>query len=140
MIKRFLLLDDDPSLHEFRVRSFQHVRGNWASYIHVPVSNNIHILQETISESFRRFGIEAKPITQPHVSLSKVVVLQYLWIDGCVANLRRSVGSFPEFGLAWKNELSAFVNEDRTRTFVGLATAQSSSKNLSRIVKQVNQC
>jgi len=29
-------LQDDPSLHEGRIRSFAHERGNWASLIYIP--------------------------------------------------------------------------------------------------------
>ena len=35
---------DDPALHEGRIRSFAHERGNWASYIYIPCELSlIHI-------------------------------------------------------------------------------------------------
>ena len=30
--------EDDPALHDFRIRSFAHVRGNWATYLFIDTS------------------------------------------------------------------------------------------------------
>nr|CAI5867985.1 unnamed protein product [Callosobruchus analis] len=27
---------DDPAIHDGRIRTFEHVRGNWASYAYIP--------------------------------------------------------------------------------------------------------
>ena len=32
---------DDPALHDFRVRSFPHVRGNWATYVFIQPTFNL---------------------------------------------------------------------------------------------------
>lgn len=114
------------------------MRGNWASYLYAPV-DSLHVLQEVLADTFRKFGIDAKIIPRPHVSLSKVVTLQHHWIEDCVSNFRKRLSDFSEFGVSWESRLTCFVNEDKTRTFLGLAVSEASASNLSRIVAKVDQ-
>ena len=93
---------DDPSLHDNRLRSFPHVRGNWASYIFInpkteidfsPVQNSIlKFLQQNNPE------LECKAIDEPHLSISRVFTLQYHWISsfvqGLQTRLKNNVKSF----------------------------------------------
>ncbi len=77
-------------------------------------------------------------IPKPHVSLSKVVVLQHLWIEGCVSNLRKACSPFSEFDLSWNCKLVCFLNEEKTRTFLGLAVNDSTGRTLSEIVSKID--
>jgi hypothetical protein len=66
------------------------------------------------------------------------VALQHLWIDGCVANLRNVCRQFPVFEIAWKNKLVCFLNDDKTRTFLGLSANEATSNILSKVVGKVD--
>jgi hypothetical protein len=100
--------------------------------------NNLPNLQDDLLKTFHKFGHDAKLILQPHISLSKVVTLQHLWIQGFVSNLRKVLSHFPEFDLSWKNKLACFLNEDKTRTFIGLVVSEASSKKLLQIAGKID--
>jgi hypothetical protein len=122
---------DDPSIHDYRVRSFAHVRGNWASYIFIDLSKIefLHI-QKSILDTIET----AKAIDNPHLSLSRVVTLQYHWIkdftSGLQARLRNQLGPF---AVQFVPKLKLLVNEEATRTFITL-TVQG-NKHLERVVQ-----
>ena len=88
--------------------------------------------------TFHKTGLDVKLIPKPHVSLSKVVVLQHLWIEGCVSNLRKSCCLFSEFDLSWNCKLVCFLNEEKTRTFLGLAVNDPTARTLSEIVGKID--
>lgn len=135
---KILQPDDDPSHHEFRVRAFPHVRGNWATYVYAPVLN-MEQLQENLIKTFNKFGLDPKAISDPHVSLSKVANLQFLWIEEFVSNLRKGCCLFPEFELSWKNGLFCVVNEQKTRTFVGLECSSYTTGVMSKLVNKIDK-
>ena len=37
--------EDDPSSHQGRIRTFAHLRGNWATYVYVPCKYKIQTLK-----------------------------------------------------------------------------------------------
>lgn len=72
---------NDSSKHEGRIRSFKHERGNWATYVHIPVKNNILEDIQDICLTVLEEKYNFKPSTEMHISLSKTVVLQYHFIE-----------------------------------------------------------
>ena len=83
---------DDPSLHDNRIRSFPHVRGNWASYIFIDPKNEIDFgpLQSSILKFLaeNHSSLECKTINGPHLSVSRVFTLQFHWISSFVQELQ----------------------------------------------------
>lgn len=76
---------DDPEAHQGRTRSFAHVRGNWATHIHVDIAAvacSPEWQEEMARELSKRLAadgvvqVKMESVTDPHVSLSKVVVLK----------------------------------------------------------------
>ena len=41
-------VSDDPSLHDYRIRSFPHVRGNWATYAFIKTEQDWSQLQSRL--------------------------------------------------------------------------------------------
>ena len=83
---------DDPSLHDNRIRSFPHVRGNWASYIFIDPQKEIDFgpLQSSILKFLaeNHSTLECKTIKGPHLSVSRVFTLQFHWISSFVQELQ----------------------------------------------------
>lgn len=78
---------DDPSLHQGRIRSFKHERGNWATYVYISASlNQFEDIQDVCLAQLSN-KCELKAPADLHISLSKTVVLQYHFIDSFVKNL-----------------------------------------------------
>lgn len=98
---------DEPSLHEGRVRGFKHERGNWATYVFVPISGDLlEDLQESCLAQISKLT-DFKTCAEFHISLSKTIVLQYHLIDafvecleGAIQNCQRYVVKF-NLLLAW---------------------------------------
>ncbi|XP_011408967.2 PREDICTED: U6 snRNA phosphodiesterase-like [Amphimedon queenslandica] len=77
--------------HDGRKRSFAHVRGNWPTYIYIPITfpdgfNNV-------MESFlKKSSQDVIPFqSQFHLSLSRTVPIQYHWIQPLTASLMESI-------------------------------------------------
>ena len=83
---------DDPSLHDNRIRSFPHVRGNWASYIFIDPKKEIDFgpLQNSILKFLaeNHSSLECKTINGPHLSVSRVFTLQFHWISSFIQELQ----------------------------------------------------
>ena len=125
---------DDPSLHDFRVRSFPHVRGNWASYAYIKTDLDWSPLQKLLKHCLAKQDIVAKDIPEPHLSVSKVVTLQHHWIQPFVQSFQTKLKSrVVPFNLSLGSKIKVLVNEDFTRTFITLEV--QNSKSLREIVK-----
>lgn len=83
---------DDPEQHGGRVRSFPHVRGNWASYIYVTYCESQTVLDiiNKITHLLSEIG-SFKKCENNHISLSKTFVLKYHWIKTFVDELQTSI-------------------------------------------------
>lgn len=82
--------------------------------------------------------LELKRLDNFHVSLSRVVVLKYHWINGFVESVRNIAANSVSFPLTLQG-LSVFVNDDKTRTFVAVDVLLG-QENLSYIVDQLDDC
>ena len=108
-------VEDDPGLHDNRVRSFAHVRGNWASYIYLETID-LQDLQKSIILALEPV-IDLTPISDPHLSLSRVFTLQHHLIPHFTGGLRDNLKALKDFSLSFDG-IKTFVNEEKTRTFV----------------------
>lgn len=82
---------DDPNRHEGRLRSFKHERGNWATYVYIPLSVELFDeLQDHCIEQFKD-NIDFKKLSSIHISLSKTIVLPYHQIEPFVGCLEQAL-------------------------------------------------
>ncbi|XP_039300544.1 U6 snRNA phosphodiesterase-like isoform X2 [Nilaparvata lugens] len=131
--------EDNPLLHDGRVRSFPHVRGNWSTLVYIAYEHN-DVLDEFITNLKLTLGdkINLRQIDNLHISLSKTVVLLYHWINTLVESLQLQFQTYPRFTLQF-GELEVFCNETETRTFIGM-NILAGNEELLNLVKMVDSC
>ncbi|CAG0882383.1 unnamed protein product [Cyprideis torosa] len=130
---------NDDDRHGGRVRTFPHERGNWASFVFIPIPTTPAV-QELREALCKRSAGVLKPCDEPlHLSLSRTVVLRHPWIQPLAEALRTRLSSVPSFDLSLDLETpSVLVNEEGTRTFVTLeATARR--RPLEAVVQFVDE-
>jgi len=123
---------DDPALHEGRSRSFAHQANSWATYIYLDVK--AFDLEDARDLLLKELDLELIP--NPHLSLSKVVSLRHHWLPPLTASLQNSLSHERKFYLGL-DKLQVYVNEECSRTFVGL-TAGAGWGQLTRPTKKVD--
>eukprot|EP00094_Tigriopus_californicus_P009868 TCALIF_09515-PA protein Name:"Similar to Usb1 U6 snRNA phosphodiesterase (Rattus norvegicus)" AED:0.03 eAED:0.03 QI:0/0/0/0.5/1/1/2/0/260 len=121
-------VQDDPNLHQGRIRSFPHVKGNWATYVYVSglegTLSDIELLQHDLQMVCAELPIKLEQIEDPHLSLSRVVTIKYDWIQPLMSSLKRSLAPFPRFKIKFM-DIYILLNEEKTRTFICLGLDQS---------------
>ena len=133
--------EDDPSLHENRVRSFPHIRGNWASFIFIDPLKQIDFnpltksILKFLSSSQNSSKVEYKAFSeQHHLSVSRVFTLQHHWISSFIQSFQTKLKNFVKpITLSLAPKVDILVNEDFSRTFITVAIAEH--KGLTDIVQ-----
>ena len=129
------------NIHDKRVRSFAHTRGNWATSVFVKVPT--HVFTDELSEIQQWLASKVKELlktkeinssktvrtesfekvhleVEPHISLTKVgVILQLHWIQPFVSSLRTAFSGMRTFYVKF-GDVQIFLNEAKTRIFIGL--------------------
>lgn len=84
---------DNPALHGGRIRSFKHERGNWATFVHIPIVTCADQIEEFQLEAIEKLAphIALQANDSLHLSLSKTVVLQYHQIDEFSRSLQHAL-------------------------------------------------
>lgn len=82
---------DNPAHHGGRIRSFPHERNSWATLVYIPFKNNLTLLHTALKEELSALGIEFEVILEPHLSLSKTLVIPHHWIEPLVDTLGKSL-------------------------------------------------
>ncbi|KAL7229378.1 hypothetical protein ACSBR2_007977 [Camellia fascicularis] len=137
-------LDYLPSGKASRIRSFPHVKGNYALYVYIPVripSAPMKELAQFLKKvSSRVPGLNAIDIDIPlnilctddlkleqaslgrefHISLGRTVPIRRHQIDSVVAMLRQKLQFQSRYWIDF-NEWEVFVNDDHTRSFLSIA-------------------
>lgn len=129
-------VDDDPSEHDGRVRSFKHERGNWATlvYIHYEPSEDLHSwMQSLLTELPMKCNIFSD---QLHISITRSLILKFHWIDSFVEEIKKLCEQTKQFSLELLN-VRAYCNEDETRTFLGIECIDDKG-TLGDFVKNLN--
>jgi len=132
MYKDVDVLDDNPDLHEGRERSFPHKRGNWTSFVYIPFkclnTGGLEYLCNHISsqKNQNRFEVIHR-IVEPHLSLTKTVVLRHHWIDPFISSLQSRLISFNTDVDLVLDTLELYVNDEKTRTFLGMKVLPTES-------------
>ncbi|XP_046994571.1 U6 snRNA phosphodiesterase isoform X1 [Schistocerca americana] len=131
--------DDDPLLHEGRVRSFPHERGNWVTFVYIPCdpSPSLHTLLEVFCNLLESIAV-LKPVSDLHISLTQTVVLRHHWIDPFVDSVSEKVKELPRFRITF-DSVNVYCNEAKTRTFIGL-TVSSGADALMSAIRVLDEC
>uniref|UniRef100_A0A1B6KUX3 U6 snRNA phosphodiesterase n=2 Tax=Graphocephala atropunctata TaxID=36148 RepID=A0A1B6KUX3_9HEMI len=113
--------EDNPGQHNGRIRSFPHQRGNWSTYVYVPYTEEegFPMLLCRLQKCAARSGVDLMTVPEPHVSLTRTVVLLHHWIDNFITSVRSKLGHLPRFSVQL-GAPAVYCNEERTRTFLGL--------------------
>ncbi|XP_061393696.1 U6 snRNA phosphodiesterase 1 [Musca vetustissima] len=129
---------DDPSQHEGRIRSFKHERGNWATYVFVATPKQL--LEDVQEMCLKQLDTkyDFKICTDPHISLSRTVILQYHFIESFVKNLEEELTANGRFTISL-SQLKAYTNAERTRTFVAIKVDDIHLEKMLEILKKVDQ-
>lgn len=130
---------DEPALHEGRVRSFPHERGNWSTYVYIPfvVTPSVDSFVDVVLVRLASI-VEIKPVLDFHISLSRTVVLRHHWIDLFVKSVEENFKYFPRFQISF-GSVKIYCNEERTRTFVGLEVSEGLDA-LKKSIGIVDKC
>ncbi|XP_013111404.2 U6 snRNA phosphodiesterase 1 [Stomoxys calcitrans] len=130
-------LADDSSLHQGRIRSFKHERGNWATYVFIGVP--LYILEDVQDVCLTHFKdiYDIKSTPDLHISLSKTVVLQYHFIESFVKSLEEIITPISSLTVSL-NKLKVYTNAERTRTFLAVKVDDIHLKQMFDILHKVD--
>ncbi|XP_030559230.1 U6 snRNA phosphodiesterase [Drosophila novamexicana] len=130
---------DNSELHGGRIRSFKHERGNWATFVYVPVLACAEQLEDFQIEAIKRLSpdLELRANESLHLSLSKTVVLQYHQIDEFQRSLQQTLHSCVGFS-STLNLLRVYTNEERTRTFLAVQLDAAYGTKMSTLLRPVD--
>ncbi|XP_051739741.1 U6 snRNA phosphodiesterase 1 isoform X2 [Ctenopharyngodon idella] len=112
---------DKSDEHGGRLRSFQHERGNWATYVFFPYEPEeafLEVLNEMMVVTAAH-DIPLKLSEEFHLSLSKTVVLRHHWIQPFIQSIRTGLTHFQKFFCS-ADKLKVYSNAEKTRTFLGM--------------------
>ncbi|KAK8731210.1 hypothetical protein OTU49_007488, partial [Cherax quadricarinatus] len=134
---------DDPREHQGRVRSFPHERGNWASILYVPLHLGIYgpsfaSFMASLVATCQEQNVILNPSSDLHISLTRTLILHLHWIQPLTEDLRARLSQISKFSL-WLHGLSVYVNDEQTRTFLGLRVCHGRNE-LADIVSEVDKC
>ncbi|XP_072014404.1 U6 snRNA phosphodiesterase 1-like [Amphiura filiformis] len=130
----------NPTLHDGRVRSFQHVRGNWATFAFIQVEPTEvlqHIMDELITMLLPSV-VDLKPVDDLHISISRTVTLQFHWIEPFAQSLKDAL-IVPAFSYEFE-DVEFYSNDEKTRSFIGLRVSRHASDQFKCAVQCVDKC
>lgn len=115
--------EDDPSEHGGRQRAIKHERGIWATYIYIPFSEENQEVLQKIQRKFKSLfsNKELREILEPHISLTKLLILRHHWIQQFTEEIRGKISEVKKFKVTLE-KVEFYCNEEKTRTFIGLKT------------------
>uniref|UniRef100_A0A182K0F9 U6 snRNA phosphodiesterase n=1 Tax=Anopheles christyi TaxID=43041 RepID=A0A182K0F9_9DIPT len=132
----------DLSKHQGRTRSFPHERGIWASYVFIDYSDSdgwLEIQNECKTLLSDTTTLDFNLIDRMHLSLTKTFTIRHHNINPFVENLREQLAGRRRFRLEFSG-LQVYVNEERTRTFLGVRVAEESNGPLNKLVTSLDEC
>jgi len=135
--------EDSVTKHQGRKRTFEHVEGNWASYIFIPLieTNNVLLLYEKVIKLLKtddriNVKLHSFQLKDCHLTLSRTVSVRHYWMDSMYTLLKEKFDSHSKFFFSISG-LEVYTNDDESRTFVSLKVDTSDS--LLKAVTKVDQ-
>jgi len=106
----------------FQVRSFAHVRGNWATYAYLSLaaeSGALLAARRRLREALSGQSAHMHDVEDFHVSLTRTVALRHHWINDFTTSLGALAARIQPVKVKIRGH-KVLVNEEGTRTFVCL--------------------
>ncbi|XP_075998203.1 U6 snRNA phosphodiesterase 1 isoform X2 [Genypterus blacodes] len=125
---------EDSSLHDGRIRSFKHERGNWATYVYFPyhAEDEFRDLLEDLLLALSAHGVVMTPQEEFHLSLSQTVVLRHHWIQPFTQSLRVGLFHCKQFACS-AGRLRVYCNAEKSRTFLGMEVSSGHAQLLDLV-------
>jgi len=128
--------------HSGRKRTFEHMEGNWATYMFFPVQETEQFQREydKVIKSLRRYfadDIHVFPVDSCHISVSRTVPVRHYWIEPMFEKLKTSMEGVPAFRYSFTS-LKVYTNDEKTRTFVGFEISHG-CEHFTDVVKKTDQ-
>uniref|UniRef100_H2Y8C0 U6 snRNA phosphodiesterase n=1 Tax=Ciona savignyi TaxID=51511 RepID=H2Y8C0_CIOSA len=113
--------NNDPSKHQCRIRSFDHVKGNWATFLYIPYPEEFsEELKINVFDLFQFSGIDGWNVVDSfHMSISRTSAIPHHYIEPLVDAIKDSVRTFNTLDLMFSSKLKFYVNDEKTRSFCG---------------------
>lgn len=130
--------EDNPEVHQGRIRSFEHLEGNWATHVGVsydPDERMIELIDELL---ICLRPLEFKPMKEFHLSLSRTVAIRHHWIQPLTDRLQRRFRLLPKT-CCEISSVKLYTNDEKTRTFLSLAVSAPGAI-LQQYTKAVDEC
>uniref|UniRef100_A0A182N0P3 U6 snRNA phosphodiesterase n=1 Tax=Anopheles dirus TaxID=7168 RepID=A0A182N0P3_9DIPT len=131
----------DETDHQGRIRSFPHERGNWASFLYIDYKecDGWQTMQDELKALLTETtSLAVEPVDEMHLSLSKTFTIQHHNIAMFVQQLRSRLCHQRPFRLLFGG-MQVYVNEERTRTFLGVRVMPHSCPPLEAIVSELDE-
>lgn len=124
--------------YEGRIRSFAHVPGNWASYIHFNFDlNGIADILEKFVFKANDLNINLVLMKNFHLSVSKTFVLQHHLIESFRNDLEKNCQMMNPVE-CFSSKLDILVNDEKTRSFI-VFQVEHDNNFLSLMTKNVDK-
>lgn len=111
--------------HKGRKRTFEHVEGNWATFVFIPpvVNTNLSLLYNGIEVILKKEVKSPKlhliSLNDCHLTLSRTVPVRHYWMDTIFKMLKDKFSIKKKFFYSLTG-LEVYTNDDESRTFVSL--------------------
>eukprot|EP01111_Echinosteliopsis_oligospora_P009850 TRINITY_DN2965_c1_g1_i1.p1 TRINITY_DN2965_c1_g1~~TRINITY_DN2965_c1_g1_i1.p1 ORF type:complete len:229 (+),score=75.05 TRINITY_DN2965_c1_g1_i1:70-756(+) len=120
--------EDDPSRHQGRIRSFKHVRGNYATYVYIPVKKTqegMKIINRMIDKGISECPGLLASDDEYHISLTRTFPLKEYQIDPFISRVSDYFKNISQFDITL-GDYEYFTNDENTRTFLSMRATLSS--------------
>nr|XP_022327158.1 U6 snRNA phosphodiesterase-like [Crassostrea virginica] len=130
--------EDNPEIHDGRIRTFEHLDGNWATHISVSYSPDERMIEliEELLMCLRPHDF--KPMKELHLSLSRTVAIRHHWIQPLTDRLQSKFRILPRT-CCEMSSLKLYTNDEKTRTFLSLAVSAPGDV-LQKYTRAVDEC
>ena len=123
--------NNSANKHQGRKRTFDHVEGNWATFVFFPPveNNNLSMLHEEVCKILKKGKLPSKlhfiPLKDCHLTISRTVPVRHYWMDTIFTMLKKKFGIKSKFFYSVTG-LEVYTNDDVSRTFISLKVETNS--------------
>ena len=115
------------------------MRGNWASFLHIPYpSTHTKILMEQVSNAMKKVDVEWCLSDDLHITLSRTVSIPHHFIAPLFDQLKQILKDEKGFSANVQPSIKVYTNDEKTRTFLGLELDETSGYHLKNIVNKAD--
>ncbi|ESO89820.1 hypothetical protein LOTGIDRAFT_164857 [Lottia gigantea] len=138
MFKQQKKHEDNPVRHEGRIRSFEHVEGNWATHVYIPYLKEDRFISMVDEVLKCLHPLDFHKMSEFHLSLSRTVTIRHHWIDSLTQSLQKSFQHINRF-ICCLSTFKFYTNDEKNRTFLSLQVSDSRNR-LKELTDLVDTC